>query len=125
MKMGCCTSGLERYMRLSEAVDEIGQMGFDVRIFDLNLSLNEVKINGLGVAPSACLVRDGKLVTMAEEERFNRLKGSFGLMPEKAAGFCLDYAGITLKDVDYISFGWALRPFMMEGLRISMIKCSN
>jgi len=29
MKMGCCTSGLERYMRLLEAVDEIGQRGFD------------------------------------------------------------------------------------------------
>lgn len=29
MKIGCCTSGLERYMRLSEAVDEIGQKGFD------------------------------------------------------------------------------------------------
>ena len=29
MKIGSCTSGLERYMRLSEAVDEIGQRGFD------------------------------------------------------------------------------------------------
>ena len=68
--------------------------------------MNILGLNGLGVAPSACLVQDGKLIVMAEEERFNRLKGSFGLMPAKAAKFCLDFKGLGLNDIDYIAFGW-------------------
>jgi carbamoyltransferase len=68
--------------------------------------MNILGINGLGVAPSACLVQNGKLIAMAEEERFNRLKGAFGLLPEKATQFCLDYANLTLDDIDYIVFPW-------------------
>ncbi|MEI6346671.1 MAG: carbamoyltransferase C-terminal domain-containing protein [Bacteroidota bacterium] len=68
--------------------------------------MNILGINGLGVLPSACLVIDGKLIAFAEEERFTRYKGSFGVMPAKAVKFCLDYAGLSLKDIDYVSFGW-------------------
>ena len=46
-------------------------------------------INGLGILPSACLLKDGDLVAMAEEERFTRIKGSTGLMPIQAVGYCL------------------------------------
>lgn len=63
-------------------------------------------INGLGILPSASLVKDGKLIVFAEEERFNRLKGTQGVMPTKAVMYCLDYLGIGLKDIDYIAFGW-------------------
>jgi carbamoyltransferase len=65
-----------------------------------------IGINGLGVVPSACLLADGKLIAFAEEERFTRLKGSFGMMPGRAAKFCLDFAGLKLEDIDYIAFGW-------------------
>jgi carbamoyltransferase len=68
--------------------------------------MNIIGINGLGVAPSACLVQDGELIAMAEEERFNRLKGSFGLMPGKAVRFCLASKNLTLDDIDYIAFSW-------------------
>lgn len=71
-----------------------------------NRHMNILGINGLGVAPSACLVQDGVLAAMAEEERFNRLKGSFGLMPGKAVKFCLDFKNLNLSDIDYIAFGW-------------------
>lgn len=66
--------------------------------------MNILGINGLFVTPASCLLQDGKLIAMAEEERFNRLKGSFGVLPEKATQFCLNYAGLTLDDIDYIAF---------------------
>jgi carbamoyltransferase len=57
---------------------------------------------------SAALVKDGVLIAMAEEERFNRIKHSHGMpYPEKAIQFCLDYAGITMNQVDSVSIGWA------------------
>ena len=59
-----------------------------------------------GCNPSACLLVDGKLVAMAEEERFLRFKGGWGRFPVKATQFCLKWAGIDLSDVDYIAFGW-------------------
>jgi len=68
--------------------------------------MNVLGINGLGVTPSACLMIDGRLVALAEEERFNRLKGAFGMMPEKAAKFCLEFAGLSLDDIDCVAFGW-------------------
>ncbi len=68
--------------------------------------MNILGINGLGIAPSACVVRDGALIALAEEERFNRLKGSFGLLPVNAARFCLEYAGLRLDEIDSIAFAW-------------------
>ena len=56
--------------------------------------------------PTACLVKDGKIVAMAEEERFTRVKHAEGHFPKFAIKFCLERAGIELKDVDYISIGW-------------------
>jgi len=68
--------------------------------------MNILGITGLGVSPAACLVRDGRLIAMAEEERFNRIKGSFGLMPLRAVCFCLDSGKLNLEDIDYIVFPW-------------------
>ncbi len=61
---------------------------------------------GLGENPAACLVRDGVLVAMAEEERFTRLKASHGMFPTRAAAWCLGSEGLELGDVDRIAFGW-------------------
>ena len=51
----------------------------------------------------AALVRDGQLVAAAEEERFNRRK-HYSDFPAQAVRYCLDEAGITIDDVDYIGF---------------------
>src|SRR5262249_11764358 len=56
--------------------------------------------------PSACVLRDGRLVAFAEEERFVRVKQALGYFPSHALRFCLDEAGLGLKDVDAIAFGW-------------------
>ena len=48
-------------------------------------------------------LKDGNLVAAAEEERFTRIKHDFGY-PENAIRFCLEYAGISSRDLDYVVF---------------------
>ena len=54
--------------------------------------------------PSAALLIDGKIVAAVEEERFNRIKHSADLNPVAAVKYCLDTAGITMKDIDAVAF---------------------
>ena len=68
--------------------------------------MNVLGIIGFGQNPSACILRDGKIVAFAEEERFTRIKGSHKMFPEKATAFCLSYANLTLDAIDKIAFGW-------------------
>src|SRR5262245_16426651 len=51
---------------------------------------------------SACIVRDGKLVAAAEEERFRRVKHWAGL-PTEAISFCLREAGVRPGDLDHVA----------------------
>src|SRR5882724_9100066 len=51
---------------------------------------------------AACLIKDGKLVAAAEEERFRRIKHWAGL-PRNAIDYCLREAGVALPDVDHIA----------------------
>ncbi len=53
---------------------------------------------------AAALVKNGKVVAAAEEERFNRVKHSVGYgTPVLAAKFCMDYANITPADIDIVA----------------------
>jgi len=52
---------------------------------------------------AAAILKDGKLIAAAEEERFTRIKHDFDF-PKSAIQFCLDYAGITARDLDYVVF---------------------
>jgi carbamoyltransferase len=54
----------------------------------------------------ACLLIDGRLVAMAEEERFARIKFAPRMFPKQAIIFCLEKAGITWQDVDYVAVGF-------------------
>src|SRR3990167_8873413 len=51
---------------------------------------------------SACLVKDGELIAAIEEERIRRVKHWAGF-PSEAIRFCLSYAKVDIRDVDYIS----------------------
>lgn len=51
---------------------------------------------------SACLVKDGKLLTAVEEERFRRIKHWAGF-PSQSIDYCLKAAEIPLNQVDYIA----------------------
>ncbi|MDP6845841.1 MAG: carbamoyltransferase C-terminal domain-containing protein [Candidatus Nanoarchaeia archaeon] len=64
---------------------------------------------------SVCLIKDGEIVAIAEEERFNRKKHGKSArtdnpdeLPVKALNYCLEKAGITLTDVHYV--GYSLNP---------------
>ena len=52
---------------------------------------------------AAALLRDGRLVAAAEEERFSRIKHDYGF-PKNAIQFCLDSGGIRGADLDYFVF---------------------
>ena len=56
--------------------------------------------------PAACLLRDGRLVAFAEEERFVRVKQARGLFPAQAMAWCLREGGLSVADVDALAFGW-------------------
>ena len=59
-------------------------------------------INAYHGDSSACLIKDGSLITAVEEERFRRIKHWAGF-PEKAVKHCLWSAGLGLEDIDYIA----------------------
>lgn len=52
---------------------------------------------------AAALIEDGKIVAAAQEERFTRKKHDAGF-PEQAINYCLDAAGVSFADVDYVAF---------------------
>lgn len=52
---------------------------------------------------AAALLIDGKFTAGADEERFSRIKHDNGF-PKQAIDFCLKYAGIKTKDLDYVVF---------------------
>ena len=72
---------------------------------------------------AATLIKDGEIVAAIEEERFSRKKHHSGF-PYKAIEFCLDYAGITLKDVEHVGHywkPWILRHKAMQALKAALI----
>lgn len=52
---------------------------------------------------AACLVRDGKIVAAAQEERFTRKKHDASF-PENAIDYCLKSQGLSLENIDYVAF---------------------
>jgi len=59
-------------------------------------------INAFHGDSSAALVRDGKLVAAAEEERFRRVKHWAGF-PSRSIAYCLHEAGLRLADVHHVA----------------------
>lgn len=51
---------------------------------------------------SACIIKDGKILSAAEEERFTRIKHS-SQFPLNAINFCLKSNNIEIKEVNYIT----------------------
>ncbi len=52
---------------------------------------------------AACLVRDGKIIAAAQQERFTRVKHDHRF-PLDAINYCLKEGKITSKDLDYVVF---------------------
>ncbi len=52
---------------------------------------------------AACILRDGEIIAAAQEERFTRIKAD-DAFPARAAGYCLDFAGIDPGDLAAVAF---------------------
>ncbi len=52
---------------------------------------------------AAVLLRDGEVVAAVQEERFSRIKHD-DAFPKQSIEYCLEQAGITIHDVDYIGY---------------------
>lgn len=60
----------------------------------------------IGPNPAACILRDGALVAMSEEERHVRLRDIELAFPAHAISFCLEQAGLDASQVDAIAYAW-------------------
>ena len=52
---------------------------------------------------AACLIKDGEILSAAQEERFTRKKHDYNF-PQNAIEFCLNDAGITSDQLDLVAF---------------------
>src|SRR6202040_861165 len=64
--------------------------------------MNILGINAYHGNASAAILCDGKLMAAVEDQPFNRVKYAAGF-PVAAIRYCLDAAGITIKEVDHIT----------------------
>src|SRR5256886_8865498 len=78
-------------------------------------------LNAFHADSSAALVRDGKLVAAAEEERFRRIKHWAGF-PSQAVAYCLREANVQLSDVDHIAFNQDNRANLVRKLTYLLTK---
>ena len=52
---------------------------------------------------AACLIRDGKILAAAQEERFTRKKHD-PRFPQNAINYCLEQAGSIIQEIDYLVY---------------------
>lgn len=63
--------------------------------------MNILGLNVFHADTSACIVKNGRLLSAVEEERFTRVK-HFSGFPRNSIDFCLNEAGLSVSDIDYI-----------------------
>lgn len=69
---------------------------------------------------SACLIRDGRLIAAAEEERFRRIKHWAGF-PSRSISWCLQEAGIRLADVEHVAVNHDPKVHRMRKLAFALV----
>jgi carbamoyltransferase len=68
-----------------------------------NYSMNILGISAFYHDSAAALVRDGKIIAAAQEERFTRTKHD-NRFPSNAVEYCLQAGGLTADKLDYVVF---------------------
>jgi carbamoyltransferase len=76
-------------------------------------------LNAFHADSSAAIVREGKLIAAAEEERFRRIKHWAGF-PTHAIAYCLREAGVELSDVDHVAFNQDSRANLFRKIGYSL-----
>lgn len=108
-------SRLRHARRHATIFDSLVAFGEDPEDIPLNL----FPLDGIGHDSAAAVLRDGRVLAAAAEERFIRLKhataaGGNTLLPHRATEFCLQEAGISINDVDHIAFYCDFTPSALE-----------
>ena len=81
-------------------------------------------LNISGQNTSACILKNGKLVAFAEEERFTRVKLATNSIPVNSAKFCLDYTKTNLNSLNAITLGWSYDYYPNKMLRFYSLRNS-
>ena len=81
-------------------------------------------INAYHADAAACIVRDGKLLAAAEEERFRRIKHWAGF-PSQAIQYCLREAKVELADVTHVAVNRNSRANLLRKLRYTALHRPN
>jgi carbamoyltransferase len=70
------------------------------------MKTKDITILGLNDSNSAAaIIKNGQLIAAVREERFDRIKFSDSY-PTKAVNYCLQQAGVDMKEVDHVVFAW-------------------
>lgn len=67
--------------------------------------MNILGLNVFHADTSACIIKDGKIISAVEEERFTRIK-HFSGFPKNSIDYCLKEADLNLSNVDFISVNY-------------------
>src|SRR5262244_192144 len=78
-------------------------------------------INAYHADAAACIIRDGKLLAAAEEERFRRIKHWAGF-PSQAINYCLNEAEVDLSDVTHVAVNRSSRANFFRKLSYVALK---
>jgi carbamoyltransferase len=81
-------------------------------------------LNAFHADSSAALIRDGKLIAAAEEERFCRIKHWAGF-PAQSIAYCLQEAGLRLADVDHIALNQNSRANLLRKISYVITTAPN
>ena len=65
----------------------------------------------IGPDPSVCVMDNGKILSMHEEERITRIKHANVDFPKKAVKYCLKQSGISIEEIDTIAYPWDAHKF--------------
>ena len=74
-----------------------------IRFFRSPETLRILGVSAFYHDSAAALIEDGRIIAAAQEERFTRKKHD-AEFPTQAIYYCLDEAGIDLKDIDFVTF---------------------
>lgn len=67
---------------------------------------------------AAALIKDGEIIAAAQEERFSRVKFDSSF-PSKAVNYCLEQVGISMNQVDLVSY--YEKPWLKQGRILYML----
>ena len=70
---------------------------------------------------AACVIRDGRLIAAAEEERFRRIKHWAGF-PTQAIAYCMKEAGAGLGDLDAVGINRDPRANLLRKVRFALAR---